>query len=233
MARTGIVTIPDFDRGIMGLLGATLRNGVVSGKPSYWVTVADVEYEPSETGVMCYVVPPEQVIRKYILPSILIRPGDPEPDMIRWQGGQAEEYCEPAVGATTVTGVNGVSGYNAYETKEQAVPVQLSYDIQILSRYTRDARAIWQQVMRNIRSTAGPNGSVVYCQVPVIDSLGEIRHYLGVINSFGVNNDVADVMRRRAMHVISIRVQGELDFGDPVVQRSIVISTPTVTFSTM
>lgn len=231
MDRTGVVTLTDFDRGIMGLIGATLRPGP-DGKPGYWLQVPDIEYEPDADRVRAYVVPPEQVIRKYILPSVLIRQGEPEAAMARWQGGQATEYRTPAVGAreVTVTDLLGtVSGYTAYEEKPQALPMDIPYDIQLLARYSTDSRKMWQAVMEALQRSSG---IAVCCQVPVVDSLGDTRYYLGVVQSFEISGEVSDVMRRRAMHVISVRVQGELDFATPEVFKT-ATSAPTVTTSVM
>jgi len=139
----------------------------------------------------------------------------------RWQSVAATEYRIPAAGARHLGG----DYYDRYEEKPQADPVNISYDLQVHARSTEDGLAIWQHLMRVFRAEAH---CVSQVQVPVVDSVGDTRHYVGDVTSVELTGEVQAVMKRKALHIISINVLGELDFADPRVQK---VASGGVTFN--
>jgi len=208
MDRTGDIRLRDFDTGIMGLVGATLRN--VSGfKSAYWAPIQDIEFEKGANQVRCLFVPAEQVIKKYILPSIVVRrPSMPLGTTRMHSGGR--QYRTPAKNASPVIIDRGggytAEGYTAYESKLPAVPYDFNYEIQAISRYENDASLIFNYLLYKIKNR---------CIVTVTDSIGDERKYPGYTEDILHIGEIQDVLQKRFMVSFMIVVQGQLDQNLP------------------
>jgi hypothetical protein len=59
-----------------------------------------------------------------------------------------------------------------------------------------------------------------YGVIYVIDSEGEERGYEAFQESIDTLNEINEISDRKIGYTISIRVEGELDFNDPVIART-------------
>lgn len=195
--KTGIVTIRNFDQGLIETLGAVNVGGV------YYLTLAGIQ-----EGVDIPVIfrQPEQPLTSHRLPAIIITRENFEAANSRWQSVRDFDYFTGVSGTETV--IDGVSGYKEVEFKAQSWPWDIPYTIACYARYEYDAQVILLKMMRRFKP---------YCAIFVTDSLSVVRSYTGflegAINDISEVTDVADRVRGFSM---TVRVEGEIDLFDPV-----------------
>lgn len=194
--------------------------GAFVEKENYWLTVEGIDSPPGVPGVPVTFSFPEDVYEKYKLPVLMVRRDDITPAMQRWHPG-ALQYRAPAGSAlparTTVGGVT-LSGFDRYEEAQQAVPFDLMYSLQVSARYRGAPRSKnhTNALLQYVLEVYPP-----YCRVVLKDSLGTVRSYEAFMEGITPMDDVGDVADRTLGHVITLRVEGELDIHDPVVQRAV------------
>ncbi len=235
-ARTGFVDLRSFDEGVIETLGAAVDEKLVE----YFLKIEEVstvsfdpppsspfhrgvvDPRPGLPGVPVTFASPEEALKKYTIPVILVRREDFSPALERRHPG-LKQYRTPARGSLPVqyrsspeAPVQG--GFDRMEQIEQAEPYDISYTIQVAAR-NRGAPGITNQVGRLIRHVLG-----VYkanCTVWVRDSVGDLRGYEAFQESTSNLDDVAEVTDRVIGLAVSLRVEGELDLNDPEVRRTV------------
>ena len=213
-ARGGVVSLRDFDQGVVETLGATIIHD------NYWLQVEGIDPPPGSPGVPVTFSYPEDVYEKYKLPVLMVRRDDISPAMQRWHPGTLQ-YRAPAVeGLPAATQLHGVTvtGSDRYEEQQQAVPFDLMYSLQISARYRGALRSRnhLNRLLDFVLRVYPP-----YCLVVVKDSIQSIRTYEAFMEGISPMDDVADVADRTLGFTITLRVEGELDLHDPVVYRAV------------
>lgn len=202
--RTGIVTLRDFDRGVV----ETMRAEVVND--NYFIKISGVDPAPGQPGVPVTFAYPEDVYERWKLPAIVLSRDDISPAMQRWHPG-ALQYSAPAYGAREVT-IGGKVDFSARETMAQAIPLDISYTITILTtgRGAPGSRAQAGRMLDHVFRIFPP-----YCAVYVKDSLGDQRSYSAFTDAVGMLDEVADISDRTIAFAVTLRVEAECDLADP------------------
>jgi len=202
--RTGIVTLRDFDRGVV----ETLRAVVIGD--NYFVQIPGVAPAPGQPGVPITFAYPEDAYERWKLPAIVVSRDDIAPAMQRWHPG-AMQYNAPAYGAREVT-IGGQTGFTGMETMAQAIPLDISYTITLMTtgRGAPGSRAGAGAMLDYVFRIYPP-----YCAVYVKDSLGDQRTYSAYTDSLGMLDDVADISDRTIAFAVTLRVEAECDLTDP------------------
>lgn len=241
-ARTGTVTLRDFDKGVIETMGAFLAYDEDGKERNYFLQLdaGDVGSAKGRIGRKGQLIPPitpgqtalpgvpvvfshpEDVFAKYDLPLIAIRRDDIDPATSRWHPG-LKQYRAPAESALP-TVVGAESYWNLVEEKEQAVPYDLTYTISILARsrgkggisQTNQANAILHQVLKVYQP---------YCLVKVFDSIGDGRTYEAFQESISHLDEVPEVADRVIGFAVTLRVEAELDLNDPEVRHTVLSRT--------
>lgn len=210
--RTGDVFIDDFDRGVIYTLGAELSTDQTM------VVIKDldgVEPAPDYEGVPVFFAFPDETVHNKILPSIVVRRDSIMPAMSRWHLG-ALAYNIPAPGARGVTITHPITGdviaqgFDTYERKDQAVPYDILYTIEIRARFRNNLKVESMKMLKYVMKRYQ-----TYTQVGVRDSLGDVRYY----DAFNENPTGVDIMPdiagKEANFNVTLRVEAELDLNDP------------------
>jgi hypothetical protein len=203
-ARTGIVTLRDFDRGVV----ETLLAEVVGN--NYFVQIPGVLPAPGQPGIPVTFGYPEDVLERWKLPAIVISRDDIAPAMQRWHPGMLQ-YGAPAYGAREVTR-DARTGFTGSETLAQATPLDISYTLNLMTT-SRGApgSSMSAGVMLDYVLRIYPP----YCAVYVQDSLGDQRTYSAYNESMGMMDDVVDISDRTIAFAVTLRVEAEYDLADP------------------
>jgi hypothetical protein len=131
-ARTGTVSLRDFDQGVVETLGA------VAGADAYYLTIPGVDPPPKMPGLPVVYSFPEDTQIHHFIPSLLVRRDTMDPAMQRWHPGSGQ-YRAPGDGALprkiAMPGGVVVQGYDRYEELAQAIPFDFGYTIQIYARH--------------------------------------------------------------------------------------------------
>ena len=212
-ARTGAVTLRDFDQGVVETLGAKVIEDryIITGVPN-------VDAPPGLAGVPVVFAHPEEVFQTHKIPVIEVRRDDVSPAMNRWHPGTIH-YRVPAQGAQKVAaaipGTGMVTGYDSYEEQQQACPFDLLYSINIIAK-NRQYMASAQQLLAYVLKIYQP-----YCGVWVKDSVGDWRSYEAFLESVAPMDEAADVAERVIGFALSLRVEAELDLNEPFKSKAI------------
>jgi hypothetical protein len=170
---------------------------------AFWVEIPPTV--PGGSGLVASVIfgNPEQAFVRNQLPMVVLQRSSITPAMNRWNSVGHTDYFH---GINPFEYRNSVSGYGIVETKPQAMPFDLNYDVSIYARLETDALKILQRLLRRFP---------VYGAIPVIDSLGDQRTYSTFLES-SVNDvsEIVDVSERIRGYSFSVRVEGELDLYD-------------------
>lgn len=220
-ARTGTVSLRDFDQGVVETVGATVVND------NYWLTaVAGIDPPPGCPGVPVTFSFPEDVYEKYKLPVLMVRRDDISPALQRWHPGTLQYRAPAGVALPARVTMNHATreGFDRYEELQQAVPFDLMYSLQISTRYRGALRSRnhMNALLAYVLRVYPP-----YCRVVLKDSLKSIRTYEAFMEGITPMDDVADVADRTIGMVLTLRIEGELDLHDPQVRRA-VTSPPVV-----
>jgi hypothetical protein len=226
-ARTGVVTVRDFDRGIVETLGAkifptpdipTTKEG--SKRQNYFIPperIPSISPPPGLPGVPITFSNPEDVFEKWKIPVLIVSREDFSPAMERWQSQGGMQYRAPSVDAVPVQ-IEGREGFDRFEQLPQAVPFDISYTLRVQARHhgvqgqKNQANALLLHVMK----TYPPYGGMF-----VRDSSGDYRSYEVFSDGASQMDEAFDVAERMASFSVSLRVEGELDLSDPIVYRSV------------
>lgn len=222
----GTVYIREFDLGVISTIGGELIEILRDGEAAR-AYVLDPEHHSALGSMRCegpdefdQKIPimfgtPEGAYEKEFFPSVVIRPGDPQPDWIRWEpGGTA--YKLPADGAKEVsvtinTQGDVVNGFDRYEVRGKEVPHNLPYDIELRARKRWQKVAMLHHVQKKLYDRA----------LFLTDTAGNERSYDLQWEGFSSADEFAEVADRTLAYIVSILVVGGLDIRDPVVYPSV------------
>lgn len=223
LARTGVVLIDDFDRGVQETLGATVGSFTPSNRTSdkrgYFWRVAGVKPPPGMPGVPVIFVTGEDNYERFKIPFVKVALTGLNPAMGRYHPGSLA-YRVPAVGAAPIV-VSGARGFDRYEEGTQADPYDLTYTITLIAkrRGQQDKRnnipASVEGGSSNALLTAVLRVYPPYCGVNVVDSLSDVRTYTAFQEGVSPTDEVTEVGDREVGYSISLRIEGELDMNDP------------------
>ncbi len=226
-ARSGEVFIDDFDRGVVTTLGAVVDT---SGQYMVIKNVPRVEPPPGFEGVPVYFAMPDEDLDSKIIPSFIVRRDGITPAMSRWHLGSFD-YNVPAAGAKPVEIINPrtgsliSSGFDKYERKDQAVPYDFLYTIQIRAKYRNNLKAAGLAMLKYLMRKYQP-----YTRVEVMDSLGDTRYYDAFTESPSAADIMPDITGRETDFNIPLRVEGEIDLNDPQIVK-VLSNLPNFNFS--
>lgn len=211
--RTGQVFLEDFDVGLVRSFGAELMEIELDGeKVQDYVLKVDGVTGPDPYRGMIPVIfmNPEDVYQPDLLPQIVVSRSAVTPAPTRWFPG-GREYRVPAATAKTVTGSNGQRGPTLVEVKAWTPPFDIQYDVHLRARLQGQAQRMLRKVGRVLW---------FYGQIFVKDSEGEERGYHAFAESIDNLDEIAEVSERMVGNSISVRIEGELDFFDPMLART-------------
>lgn len=231
--RTGQVWLTDFDRGVITTLGAEIIEVTTAsgGETSIYAikNMQGISAPPDVDGVPVYFAFGDETIDDKILPSIVVRRDDISPAMSRWHLGN-EAYRVVALGANPVTVLHPITGevwkegFDEVEYQDQAIPVDITYTIQIRARYRNNLQVEAMKMLHYVMKKYQP-----YTSVYLIDSLGDKRSYEAFMESPSAMDDMADIAGRFTGFNCTLRVEGELDLNDPVTEK-VVTGLPSINF---
>lgn len=214
----GSVFVRGFDLGLtelFGSLGEFERDG--ESFPAYVLDLPALDgYGPDQYNGKVPIIfwPPEGVFEPYVLPSVIIRRGDPMPAWMRFEpGGTAYKLPAENASPVVVSRPDGsvVEGYDQYETREKAYPFDLPYDIEFRGRKQWQKVAMWEFALRR----------TIHRILPVKDTAGNERSYMFELESVSHADDLADVTDRTLVTTLTISVYGEFDLTDPVIYAAV------------
>jgi hypothetical protein len=206
--RSGSVFLEHFDLGVATTLGGELVNVVLDGEQvqTYAVRISGVNGPGEYNGLVPIVMSePDETYQSAHLPEIVITRSSAVQQMNRWFPG-GHEYQVAASNSQQVAGPGGRMMPNRIEKKLWTYPFEISYDIQLRSRLRIDA----DRMLRHAGARFW-----AYGQVFLIDSEGDERGYHAFVDTFDPLSELTDISDRLQGHIISLRVEGELDFAEP------------------
>lgn len=124
-----------------------------------------------------------------------------------------------------ITGAILATGYDSYEQKDQAVPYDLLYTIQIRAPFRNNLRAAAMRMLKHSMRHYQP-----YTRVMIVDDLGDQRGYDAFMETPSGVDTKTDVANRETNFNLTLRVEGELDLNDPVKMRAMT-SLPLIRYS--
>lgn len=213
--RTGTVFLRNFDEGLVVTIGGELINFEIDGETvqEYALRVAGVTGPDAYRGMVPIIFQnPEDVYQRASLPHVVISRSGIQPAMNRWQPG-ARDYLVPAENTGWVN-VNGEQIPTIIELKDPAVPFDITYDLHIRARLRAQADLLLRQI------GASMGHVLAYSVLYLTDSEGEERSYEAFVESIDNLDEVADVSDRTIGHTISVRVEAELDFQEPILRKT-------------
>jgi hypothetical protein len=212
--RTGQVFLEDFDVGFAETLGGELIEILLDGElaPEYAIRIEGVTGPDQYSGMVPISFSnPEDVFQENLLPHLYINRSSFTPDMMRWFGG-GREYMVPAADGETVAVMNPdgtvTQAPKRVERKAWTYPYNLTYEIHIRARLRTQADSMLKLLGKHLWA---------YGQVFLTDSIGEERGYYAFAESIDGLDEIADISDRTLGHTFSVRVEGELDFFEPVI----------------
>lgn len=215
MSRIATVFIEDFDRGVFESIGAELMEVKHDGETVQVYVLAI----PGVTGPDMYRgnVPvifkdPEDAYQTAALPHVLIGCSDMSVALNRYQPGTRDYIIPAGVGGQLPT-EHGVMVPSIMESKGQAVPYDITYDINLRARLKLQANRMLKKIGQALGHPLAQ--TVVY----FTDSLGCERGYDAMVESVSNLSELGDVSERVIGYTLSMRVMGELDFHDPTLQK--------------
>jgi hypothetical protein len=209
-ARTGIVTIRDFDQGVVETLGAKVIDG------RYFITeLSDVDPAPGQPGIPVVFSHPEDVLQTHRIPVIEVRRDDITAALNRWHPGMTT-YRAPTLGAhSAVSPYDASQGWDSYEEAQQAAPYDILYTLNIQARQ-RTHMAAANKILAYVMKIYQP-----YSGVNVYDSVGDLRSYEAFLEGIAPLDSVPEVTERMIGFALSLRVEAELDINDPTIHRAV------------
>jgi hypothetical protein len=183
-------------------------------------TVTGVCPPDGAPGIPVVFANPEDVLKDYKDPVILVTRSDISPAMERWQPG-GNQYRAPGVGAIPFVATLGnqtVHGFDRMEQLPQAKPFDITYTVSVKARYRgakgnrNNANNLFMHVLR----TYPPYG-----KIDLIDSIGDHRSYEAFNEGIANIDSVGEVQERELGFAITLRVEAELDINDPTTVKTV------------
>lgn len=210
--RTGHVDLIDYDLAVTRHTGAVLDEEQNEWYLPLQFYIEDPVRGPVaiERALVVYKRPePTQV--QHEVPQIAIIRDDIDPDTTRLYSPTVQ-YRLPAPGSTPISipcGPYGDStiGYDVYETKDKEQPYNLTYTIEVWSRYRVPAQTLLQMMMRRfpLRGTM-----VVTATEEVGRNVRNDRTYLFFQEGIADLTEVNSMVERIPGFALTIRVEAEL-----------------------
>lgn len=208
--RTGTVFIEDFDTGLVTTFGAVLKTITLDGEDvqDYAVQIPGVTGPDEYDGLIPVIFQePEDVYQDGFLPHVAISRSAITPAMTRWHPvGKA--YQVAAKVAQQVVAQNGSVGPSLNELKGYALPFDITYDIHMRARLRAQANLMLKYMGRYYWA---------YGNVFFTDNEGDERGYVAYVESIDNLDEVVEFSDRTIGFTMSVRVEAELDFSDPLV----------------
>lgn len=250
-ALPGFVGLRNFDEGVVRTMGAEVMRTERSGFRNYFVPtekIGPVQPAPGLPGIPITFSHPEDIYERYRQPVIVVRRDDIAPSLSRWHPGMVTARY-PSTGAQPVqtqygNGPNAptLSGYNKYDTKQAAVPFDISYTLSVLARHRGKGADLRKAVPTGFEGASGSPRNQVnqildyllriyapFSQVRVLDSLGDTRLYSTFMEAVSPLDEVPEITERVLGFALTLRVEAELDLKDPetaqAVGRPLTLST--------
>lgn len=226
MAEFATVGLTDFDRGVVVSLGSELVDiTVVEGteeqvRQHYAISCPGLAEYPDEDNlpqelraiphfpdqyVPVFFMYPSDVFQPYILPCIVVRRGDLTPNFERapWWGYQRKPTSDATQIQVPLPNGDKLTGYNKYVEKWNAIPWDISYEVQVLARLQLDAIPLLNCILKAVRPP--------WFSVAVYDDQGCKRLYDAGDISVSDVSELADIADRTIGWNISFTVRAELD----------------------
>lgn len=208
--RTGTVFIEDFDTGLVTTFGSVLKTIVLDDEEvqDYAVQIPGVHGPDEYDGLVPVIFQePEDVYQVGFLPHVSISRSAITPAMQRWHPvGKA--YQVPSKVAQQVTAQNGQVGPSLNELKGFALPFDITYDLHMRARLRQQANLMLKYMGRFIWA---------YGNIFFTDNEGDERGYVTYLESIDNLDELVEFSDRTLGFTMSIRVEAELDFSDPIV----------------
>jgi len=208
--RSGTIFIEDFDVGLVTTFGSVLKTIVLDGEEvqDYAVQIPGVTGPDEYEGLVPVIFQePEDVFQVGYLPHISISRSAITPAMQRWHpGGRA--YQVAAKVAQMVEGQNGQIGPTLNELKGYALPFDITYDLHMRARLRQQANNMLRYLGQYYWA---------YSNLYFTDNEGDERGYVAYQESIDNLDELVDFSDRTLGFTMSLRIEGELDFSDPIV----------------
>lgn len=216
---TGTVRLRDFDAGVVETLKARVITSA-TGQGNYFLTELSGQpvssynmplVPPGQPGIPVTFAYPEDVYERWLKPCIVVSRDDIAPAMQRYHPG-ALQYNAPVMTSRSVAVPGRGFGYAESESLAQAVPMDITYSINIITIGSRNlANAMLDHVLRIYPP---------YAAIYVRDSLDDQRTYSAWNDGVSVLDELADVSERTIGFAVTLRVEAELDLSEPVRSRT-------------
>lgn len=208
--RSGTVFIEDFDVGLVTTFGAVLKTITLDDEQvqDYAVQIPGVTGPDEYDGLVPVIFQePEDVYQVGFIPHIAISRSAITPAMQRWHpGGRA--YQVAAKVAQMVEAQNGQIGPTLNEVKGYALPFDITYDLHMRARLRQQANNMLRFIGRFYWA---------YSNLYFIDNEGDERGYVAYQESVDNLDELVEFSDRTLGFTMSLRIEGELDFSDPIV----------------
>lgn len=190
------------------------------GPVGYYAQITNVCAPPGLPGTPIVFAFPDDALKDFKLPYILVRRDDIASAMERWQP-TATQYRAPTPGALPVSvtvGTTVLEGFDRMERLDQADPYDIMYTISIKAKFRGASgnrgtvNALFNHVLRTFPT---------YGKVDVKDSIGDWRGYEAFNEGIANLDVVNDIQDRELGFAITLRVEGELDLKDPVTRKTV------------
>lgn len=215
MTILGTVDLRAFDAGVVATLAPDLVTFTLDGvaRQAYAVPVTGLDSGLTQYGgrVPVAFANPEDVFQPALLPCFRVVRNDLTPAFDRQPWFQLVARG-PAAGAQPVILPDGTRGYTHYQDQWRATPFDISYDVHVLGRRREDAALMLMWAMRRMKAP--------WWAVPVVDSLGDTRHYDAGDLGISEASELADIADRVVGHTMSFTVRAEIDLDDPGISRA-------------
>jgi len=217
--RLGEVQLWHYDMGVAETLGAKWLRGTNGTYQFFLPDVPGLALAPGAPGVPIVFEVSDDLFRTNKLPAVIVRQTGLTNALGRWHPGSMQ-YRVPARTAEPRE-VNGAKGYSHYEQRQQAVPYDLEYTLNIACRNyggqdggtINEARHLLQYVWRVYQP---------YCTVYVRDSSSPAVHegeetcyraYTAFLEDVQPEVQVLEVTGRIIGYSLRLRVEAELDLN--------------------
>ena len=197
----GSVDFRDFDEGVFSTLGAINEVEINSIKYRYF----EVSGVGCDNKVKMVFSNPESKLVEQLLPFVVIR-REVELNLQRLHPGHIE-YME---GLGNLVNQNP-DVYEEYEIREQAIPFDFNYELEINAELKSEAQKILEHFLKKI----------VLGYINVTDSDGDTRGYDCVDISVSTNDELNDIHNRSLGYTLSFRVMGEVNLKDAYTRKTV------------